>query len=81
MTLFKKVTKSITILLLFGKIFEVRSNFFLNQIQSYLTSSQKSIFQCKNLVTKYEELGPGSWASLNFVTNSSRGGVLVVTSC
>ena len=69
----------ITILLPFDKIFEVRWYFFLNQIQSYLTSSQKSRFQCKNLVTKFGELGPGSWASLNFGTNPSRGGGLMVT--
>ena len=76
MTLFKRFVESITTLLSFDKIFEVRSYFFWYQIQSYLTSNQKSRFQCKNLVAKFGELGPGSWDSLNFRTNPSRGGGL-----
>ena len=36
-------------------------------------------FQCKNLVIKFGESRPGSWSSLNFGTNPSRGRGLVVT--
>ena len=44
MTLFERVMESITILLPFDKIFEVRPYFFWNQIQSYFKDSSAKIW-------------------------------------